>query len=589
MADQLSPAEIAREVFRRLTAQRIQPTPENFSEIYHLISGSPPEDPFPERHFKQIGAALPRSTPAQLRLARHFEAACADLNWSSFKQGLLGLFSEQNTEPLPWSGLIRDLISQLDRRQAGLNSVLKAEALNRVLDSSSADPDALFSRLQGLVRGWGQMPGSMSATGESTDPTPEQAREFVAQMAHTVQGLQAAPEEWRILLADTLHDAIGMLLIDTPELATEAGALSRQLRDPATLEGDVTFAERLRQFAYRVQWVAQDQSYIRSALLNLLRLIVENIGELVVEDKYLQGQMTVLMELFSRPLDKGVIEELSERLRDVIYKQGTLKRSLQEAQSHLSQMLADFVQRLGELADSTGNYHEKISIFARQIAAAGSLQELADYVDVIVEETKQVESNTRRSREELESLRNTVDQANREIARLEGELELASELVRHDPLTGTLNRKGLDEMLSRELARMQRRETPLCLALLDVDDFKKLNDSLGHLTGDAALKHLAVVICENIRPQDSAGRYGGEEFLILLPDTGLEDAASAMRRLQRELTKRIFLHENRKVLITFSAGVTEVMREEDVQSAVARADKAMYQAKRAGKNRVEVG
>ena len=380
-----------------------------------------------------------------------------------------------------------------------------------------------------------------------------------------------------------------MLLIDTPELSAEAAVLARLLRDPATLAADESFAERLRQFAYKVQWVAQDQSYIRGALLNLLRLIIENIGELVIEDKYLQGQMTVLMELFSRPLDKGVLEELGERLRDVIYKQGTLKRSLQEAQSHLRQMLAHFVQRLGELADFTGNYHLKVSEFADQIASAGSLQELAGYVDVIVEETKRVENSTRRSREELENLRSTVDQANKEIARLEGELEQASELVRHDPLTGTLNRKGLDEMLAREVARMQRRGSRLCLALLDVDDFKKLNDSLGHLTGDAALRHLAMVICENIRPQDSAGRYGGEEFLILLPDTELEDAAMAMRRLQRELTKRIFLHDNRKVLITFSAGVTEVVTDEDVQGAIDRADKAMYQAKRAGKNRVEAG
>lgn len=589
MAEQISPAEIAREVFRRLTAQRVQPTPENFSEIYYQIAGITPEDPFPERHFKQIGAALSRSTPGQLRLARQFENACSEHNWNGFKQGLLTLLNEQNTEPLPWSVLIRDLVSQLERRQAGLNSVMKADALNRVLESSSADPDALFSRLQGLVKGWGQLSGAMTVEVDAAEPTPEQAREFVQRVAENVQALKNAPEEWRGLLADTLENAIAMLLIDTPELSGDATALARLLRDPATLPEDESFAERLRQFAYKVQWVAQDQSYIRSALLNLLRLIIENIGELVIEDRYLQGQMTVLMELFARPLDKGVLEELGERLRDVIYKQGSLKRSLQEAQSHLRQMLAHFVQRLGELADSTGSYHDKISVFAEQIASAGSLQELAGYVDVIVEETKRVENSTRRSREELENLRTTVDQANREIARLEGELEQASELVRHDPLTGTLNRKGLDEMLSREMARMQRRESRLCLALLDVDDFKRLNDSLGHLTGDAALKHLAMVICENIRPQDSAGRYGGEEFLILLPDTGLDDAAAAMRRLQRELTKRIFLHDNRKVLITFSAGVTEVVRGEEVQGAIARADKAMYQAKRAGKNRVEAG
>ena len=299
--------------------------------------------------------------------------------------------------------------------------------------------------------------------------------------------------------------------------------------------------------------------------------------------------MAVLMELFSRPLDKGVLEELSERLRDVIYKQGTLKRSLTEAQNRLRDMLAHFIERLGELAESTGIYHGKVSLFAEKITQAASLQELAGLVDEIVKETRVVETRTRHSQEELQGLRITVDQAHKEIARLEGELEQASELVRHDPLTGTLNRKGLDEMLVRETARMQRRGSKLSLAMLDVDDFKKLNDTMGHATGDEALKHLAQVIRENIRPQDSAGRYGGEEFLILLPDTGLEDGITAMRRLQRELTKRIFMHENKKVLITFSAGVAEMQADETTQITIGRADKAMYKAKKAGKNRVEGG
>ncbi|MDP5238097.1 diguanylate cyclase [Uliginosibacterium sp. 31-16] len=586
MADFTSPSEIAREVFRRLTARRIQPTPENFSELYHQISGVPPEEPFPDRHLRQVAAALPRATPEQLRLARQFETAFSEHNWQSFKQQLIVLLSSQETEPLAWAALIRDLQAQSERRQMGLSSVTKHEALNRVLESSASDQEALFSRLQGLVKGWAQLPSAGSNIEVDTEsPTPTVTATALTQRTVPTD-LTQAPELWRDLIADTLESAVGMLLIDTPELAKEATALAKLLRDPATGESE-DFSARLRQFSYKVQWVAQDQSYIRSALLNLLRLIIENIGELVIEDKYLQGQMAVLMELFSRPLDKGVLEELGERLRDVIYKQGTIKRSLNEAQNRLRDMLAHFVERLGELAESTGSYHGKVSAFAEQITKASSLNELAGLVDEIVKETKLVENSARHSQEELQSLRITVDQANKEIARLEGELETASEMVRHDPLTGTLNRKGLDEMLARETARMQRRGSKLSLALLDVDDFKKLNDSLGHTTGDEALKHLALVIRENIRPQDSAGRYGGEEFLILLPDTGLEDGITAMRRLQRELTKRIFLHDNRKVLITFSAGVTEMRPDETVHTAIDRADKAMYKAKNAGKNRVE--
>lgn len=126
----------------------------------------------------------------------------------------------------------------------------------------------------------------------------------------------------------------------------------------------------------------------------------------------------------------------------------------------------------------------------------------------------------------------------------------------------------------------------MCIALIDVDNFKDLNDSLGHQAGDKALVHLANVIRETIRPQDSLARYGGEEFLVMLPDTRLEDGVAAITRLQRALTRKFFLHETEQKLITFSAGVAQVYLEEPVDAAVARSDRAMYQAKRAGKNRV---
>ncbi|MDR1424888.1 MAG: GGDEF domain-containing protein, partial [Azoarcus sp.] len=180
-----------------------------------------------------------------------------------------------------------------------------------------------------------------------------------------------------------------------------------------------------------------------------------------------------------------------------------------------------------------------------------------------------------------------VAEAERRISELQDELDKASRLVRHDQLTGTFNRRGLDETYENEAARARRRRTPLCLALLDIDNFKKLNDSFGHDAGDAALIHFVSVIRETLRPQDTLARFGGEEFIILLPDTSTEKANAVLVRLQRELTKRIFCAPtSERLLITFSAGIAQIMPGERPEAAIVRADEAMYAAKRAGKNRV---
>jgi diguanylate cyclase len=153
-------------------------------------------------------------------------------------------------------------------------------------------------------------------------------------------------------------------------------------------------------------------------------------------------------------------------------------------------------------------------------------------------------------------------------------------------LTGALNRKGLDEAMEKEISRLRRQGGTLSLALLAIDNFKKLNDSIGHSAGDAALVHLAKVVEEVVRPDDTLARYGGEEFVVLLPNTTGDEAVAVMTRVQRELTRKFFLNKNDKILITFSCGVAEIANEEEPYDALKRADAAMYLAKRAGKNRV---
>jgi diguanylate cyclase len=263
-----------------------------------------------------------------------------------------------------------------------------------------------------------------------------------------------------------------------------------------------------------------------------------------------------------------------------------LKQSLRDAKSTLKHLIAAFVEQLSEMTTSTAGYETRVERYAQRLQTADDLSALKNIVDELMSDTRTMQLDMQRRRDDMVEARKEADLAEQRVRELEAELEHVSEQVREDQLTGTLNRRGLEDAMERELARAQRRKTPLCVAILDLDNFKKLNDTYGHQAGDEALVHLSNVVKNTLRPTDIVARFGGEEFLVLFSDTALQHAVDAMRRLQRELTKRFFLHNNERLLITFSAGVAALHPGETQESFFARADKAMYQAKLQGKNRV---
>jgi len=334
---------------------------------------------------------------------------------------------------------------------------------------------------------------------------------------------------------------------------------------------------------------ALEQGEIKAALLKLLHLIIENIGELSLDDSWLKGQIDGLLSVVVPPLSLRHLDEMERRLRDVMLKQGEAKHRSVEAQEEMRKMLAAFVERLAAMNASSASFQEKVEESARRIAGVKCVEDLEPLLDDLVAATRGMVEETAYSRQELQGLQDRVEATEAELVQLHLELDNASLLARHDPLTDTLNRKGLDEALARETAAMRRKASPLSLCLLDVDNFKALNDRFGHDVGDDALVHLTKVARANMRPSDTLARYGGEEFVILMPDTGLDDGIEAMVRLQRELTKAFFLTGNEKILITFSAGVAQFQPGESGADAIRRADRAMYLAKRAGKNRVRGG
>lgn len=170
------------------------------------------------------------------------------------------------------------------------------------------------------------------------------------------------------------------------------------------------------------------------------------------------------------------------------------------------------------------------------------------------------------------------------IAELEAALSKALAAASSDPLTGALNRRGFDEVFAREQARAQRVGAPLALVVLDLDNFKQLNDRWGHQCGDEALIHLVRIVGKTLRPADVLCRLGGEEFAVLLPDSDLAAAGAAMLRLQRTLAGQPLPFSGDR--LAFSAGVVVLECGETQGVALERADAAVYAAKAAGKNRV---
>jgi len=156
----------------------------------------------------------------------------------------------------------------------------------------------------------------------------------------------------------------------------------------------------------------------------------------------------------------------------------------------------------------------------------------------------------------------------------------------HDPLTGCLNRRGILERLREELERSQRTGEQLCVAMCDLDHFKKINDNYGHQTGDDVLKGFVQIICSQLRPYDKLGRLGGEEFLILIPNITESYARSALERLNRMVQNTELETCAGKMNITVSIGGIIIKEKTNVDDIIKRVDSALYTAKEKGRNKV---
>ena len=578
----------AREALKQLTTQKLPPTPENYTRVYLQIAGLGDEaSPFAAMDMlRALANDWARGDKENKRLSQTLSKALAVGDWQSIKRSLQQTRNESGEQR--WSELIRDLLRQWDNKHAGLTQARKRESIEHVLTAFSGDASNLHNKLRNLTQSWASTPANRDST-----LVDEQVADIAPTKPAAAAGMQTmlANEQdilvsCRELIANTLNFGIVERLGHDPDLQREAQVLAQEAQHIHDHKSFNDFAAKLRRFWITLEIRGDDQKEIQQGLLRLLRLVMDNVTELLGEDEWLKKQMQTVQTVVGGPLDRERLAALEAQLREVVYKQSALKLSLDQSKNALKDMLATFIDRLGTMSSSTGNYYERINSYAQELNKTNDLPKLNSILQLVMQDTRSIQTDIQRSRDELLTSRQQVNEYQKKLQQLEQELESVSQLVREDQLTATLNRRGLENAYQIEVAKAERNQTSICLAVLDVDNFKQLNDALGHQVGDQVLVHLARMIRISIRPSDIVARYGGEEFVILLPNVGLEEAMEVMRRVQRQMTKSFFLHQNQRVLVTFSAGVALRQENEAREALIERADRALYEAKRAGKNRV---
>jgi len=203
--------------------------------------------------------------------------------------------------------------------------------------------------------------------------------------------------------------------------------------------------------------------------------------------------------------------------------------------------------------------------------------------------TNELKAENQRLNDELAKVQKELDAAKRAIRIKEIELKAviaqAEEVSHVDELTCLPNRRQVIKELQNEVIRAERYKTPISISMIDIDHFKRINDSYGHTVGDQVLFNLANILQESVRDPDTVGRYGGEEFLVVLPNTHLKEAAEQAARLCKRI-READVNVGEVIHLTVSIGAAEYRHgEESWQKFLSRADMALYEAKNAGRDR----
>jgi diguanylate cyclase len=617
MRSQLPPAQLAKAALQRLAQARLEPTPENYSRAYAIEAGTENQASangnghgVPERvqqlMFRLVSLALPSGNARQ-----ELQTALREQRYDELLREVDKLLDTAGpgAQAEALVQVIERLMRGLERGGKQWTLARKKDGVNRVLELGRSDSQKLVRRLAQLIASWDKDgEGSDVETDDDGGGTPSQffadsafADSGFAEVSHSgvrdttpaplltlTPAEPAAPTHWPQVGAD-LNSTVRHALRSPQAEAAQADALMSELEAAqAELDTGGATPERAAQMAslcLRARHLLDHRRHLFDEMGGLCRELSSSLVELAEDDSWAQGQAEAMNNTLAQGLSGRGVRTVSELLAGTRDRQRTLRDERSKARDALKGLIQRMLSELGELGQHTDRFQSSVGRYAEAIQQADSLESLAGTVREMVEESRSVQGLVAQTQARLTLEHDRAAALTQRVDELEKELTRLSSEVHTDQLTQVANRRGLINAFGIEQAKAERESERIALALLDIDNFKKLNDSLGHHAGDIALKSLAERTQASLRPGDMVARYGGEEFVLMLPNTPLDEAQAVLVRLQRSLSAALFKHEGKDVFVTFSAGVTLYRPGETLEAALDRADVALYEAKHTGKNR----
>ena len=337
------------------------------------------------------------------------------------------------------------------------------------------------------------------------------------------------------------------------------------------------------------------------------KLMIELLDRLNLVEETRDDHQAVCRQLDQDPTGaeqwKPVVENMAALVNRNIHLLQDEKRELQSFIKKMTDQLAEIEKYVWEsrqerietasesskLKDSVDNNVEAIQ---QSVGSADDITRLkSDVQSYLSEIRKSVEEHQQAEieREEMSKqgyahIISELTRTQKETQMLKEQLQESQQKMLRDPLTGIPNRLAYEERVILEVNRFKRNKTPLCLAMWDIDHFKNVNDTYGHDAGDRVLKLLAQIITTRVRKVDMFARIGGEEFVLLMPETGIEDALNLNNQLRMSLEESGFHYKGSPCPITASVGIAIVEEYDTHEQLLSKADKALYQSKRNGRN-----